>query len=146
MSALGTLSSYSTANMARIQAQLSLSPSIAETIISQPTLSAMLARQAAMPALQSLNLCKPRETMRTLQSRTLQWNCWLYPFCDNHRHLSIKRNKFRHYQFVPTFCSSAQIWFSVPEAVQFFVIFKEVLFLTKSAQHSSDSKNEAILF
>lgn len=53
---------------------------------------------------------------------------WLYPFCDNHRHLSIKRNKFRHYQFVPTFCSSAQTWFSVPEAVQFFVIFKRFYF------------------
>lgn len=81
-----------------------------------------------MPAVQSFNLCKPRETMRTLQSRTLQWNCWLYPFCDNHRHLSIKRNKFRHYQFVPTFCSSAQIWFFVPEAVQVFIIFKRSYF------------------
>lgn len=96
MPTAGTCSSSSITNTGSIQAQRSLFPSLIETIISQPSLGALLAWRAEEPSLQSFNLCKPRERVRALQLRTLQWNCWLYPFCDNHRHLSIKRNKFRH--------------------------------------------------
>lgn len=125
---IGRRSSYGITNSASVQAQISLSPSITETVTSQPPLGAPLARQAAKPALQSFNLCKPGERVRALQSRTLQSNCWLYPFCANHRHLSIKRNKFRHCQFVPTFCSSALIWFVVLELGSFLLVLRGFYF------------------